>query len=311
MKIVFMGTPEFAAKILSELLKAHEVVCVCTQQDKPRDRGKKIQKSHVKLIAEDFDIPVFQPERIKSPDSVNFLKNLNADMFIVAAYGQILSREILDLPAQGCINVHASLLPKLRGAAPIQWAIANGDEKTGITIMKMDEGLDTGDMLYKAELPIGINDTGGTLTESLAVLGAKTLLYYLENFSSLKGEKQKNEESTYAPLLKKEIGEINWNEAAKKILDKIRAFDPVPSSFTTFEESVIKIWKAEDVSEEFQNIAARCGEILAIIKNHGFVVKTGANGAVLITEVQGQGKKRMSAPDFLRGFSLNQGDSFL
>ncbi len=302
-KVVFMGTPEFAVPCLREVCLHHEVIAVITQPDKPKGRGHKMQHPPVKEFAVSQGITVLQPERIRNAEFVSELRNIHADVFIVVAYGQILSKEILDMPRFGCVNVHGSLLPELRGAAPIQWAVVNGDKKTGVTIMHMDIGIDTGDMILKSEMEISDDDTGGSVHDKMSELGAKTLLEALVQIESgvAVREKQDDSKSTHAPLLKKDTGFINWNEPSDKIIKLIKGLNPWPTAYTLYNGEQIKIWNAIK-SSGFAN--KECGEIVDFVSS-GFVVKT-QDGAIIVTEIQVQGSKRMSTPDYLRGHSLTK-----
>lgn len=306
MKIVFMGTPDFAASALEKLIEAgHEILLVVTQPDKEKGRGKQIQKSDVKLCAEKYNLPVFQPVRIKTPENVEELKKYDADIFVVAAFGQILSKEILDMPKYGCINIHASLLPKYRGSAPIQWSVINGDEKTGVTIMQMDVGVDTGDMLAVREVVISQEETGGSLFDKLAVAGAELLVDTLPliESGSITPVKQDENLATHAKMLSKEMGKIDFETSAVAIERLIRGCNPWPSAYTFYHGKQLKIWKA--VPEATKTTAA-CGEIVEVDKN-SICVACG-EGSLRITELQLEGKKRMSTHDFLLGVKVAVGE---
>ncbi|MBR5578741.1 MAG: methionyl-tRNA formyltransferase [Lachnospiraceae bacterium] len=305
MKIVFMGTPDFAVNALEELIRAkYEILCVVTQPDKPKGRGKQLQLSAVKECALKHGLPVFQPVKVKEREAVEYLKELKADIFVVAAFGQILSKEILELPTYGCINIHGSLLPKYRGAAPIQWAILNGEKETGITIMQMNEGLDTGDMLTKCIVPIEDNDTGETLFDKMADSGAKLLLETLPLIKEGKitAIRQKEEESSYAPMIKKEMGRIDWHQEAKKIELLIRGMNSWPSAYTTMGGKTLKVWEA--VVEE-ENSSLTPGTIVKVTKDT-IKVQTG-NGILGLKAVQPEGKKRMEVSAFLLGNTVEEG----
>lgn len=244
--IIFAGTPEFSAVNLQALLHSqHKVVAVYTQPDRPAGRGRKLTASPVKELALQHQIPVFQPETLRTAESQKELASLNADLMVVVAYGLLLPLPVLQAPRLGCINVHASLLPRWRGAAPIQRAILAGDEKTGITIMQMDEGLDTGDMLFKSECMIEKTDTSATLHDKLAELGAAALLKTLDNLENIQPEKQNNSEATYAHKIKKEEAKINWNLSAEEIARQVRGFNPWPVAFFGEGENVARVWQAE------------------------------------------------------------------
>ncbi len=308
MKIVFMGTPDYAAAALKALIGAgHEILAVVTQPDKPKGRSKELVPTPVKLCAQQAGIPVMQPRRIKMPEAVAELYRYPADVYIVAAFGQILSQKILDIPPLGCLNIHASLLPKYRGASPIQHAILNGEKETGITIMQMDAGIDTGDMLYKKAIPIEPEDNYETLHDKLAELGGEAVteaLALLEQ-GKLVPEKQQEELSCYAPLIGKEMGRIDFGESAMAIERKIRAMTPWPSAFTGYQGRQLKIWKAA-VTISGNTFARRPGEVLKTDRD-SVTVATG-EGALCIYELQLEGKKRMTAHDFLLGVKIAPGE---
>lgn len=308
MKIVFMGTPEFAAGALTALAEAgHEITLVVTQPDKPKGRSKLFLPPPVKVEAEKLGIEVFQPDRIKRAENVEYLKNYEADVFVVAAFGQILSKEILEMPKYGCINIHASLLPKYRGAAPIQWSILNGEEKTGVTIMQMDEGLDTGDILLVGEIAIEDTDNSDTLHDKLMNEGAKLIVDALKLLEEgkLKATKQPDEPLFYASMIKKEDGEIDFKESAVSIGRKIRAFFPWPGTFSFLNGNLVKISEAKVINENTDNEA---GVVTNVTKNSIFV-QTG-DGLLEILRIQPQGKKEMSVHDYLLGKKINIGDRF-
>lgn len=306
MKVVFMGTPDIAVEVLNGLIcsKKHEVVEVVTQPDRPRGRSGKPAFSPVKEVAIKENIPVFQPEKIKLPDSVEHLKSLDFDVIVVVAFGQILSKEILDMPKYGCINVHASLLPRWRGAGPIQWAILAGDEKTGVTTMQMDVGLDTGDMLLKQEIAIEPDETGGSLFDKMAKLGSRLLLETLDGVEegTITPESQKDEDSTYAKMLTKDMGNLDFTKSAKEVDCYIRGLNPWPSAFTHYEGKTLKLWRAK-VADDIEGL--KPGQIGRITKDT-FSIQTG-EGSLVIYELQMEGKKRMNTADFLRGVSVKEG----
>lgn len=304
MKIVFMGTPDFAAVTLDALVLAgYDIALVVTQPDKAKGRSGKLQMSDVGRYAADHDLEVFKPERIKDEASVARLKETGCDLIVVAAFGQILSREVLDIPRLGCINVHASLLPKLRGASPIQTAILDGEKVTGVTIMQMGEGLDTGDMLSQVEVEIADDDTGGSLFDKLAHAGGELLIDTIKKLE--KGEitpvPQDEASSSYARMIKKDMGSINWSDDAESIERMIRALNPWPSAYTYINGKTLKIWSA--------TVTDGSGEIGCVgdVTKDGFSVYC-KNGALRIKELQLEGRKRMSAHDFLLGFPLKEGD---
>ncbi len=309
MKIVFMGTPEYAAVSLRELIRnGHDIVLVLTQPDREKGRGKKISFSPVKEVALECGIPVFQPVRIKDEEAVEYLKRYDADIFVVAAFGQILSKEILEMPAKGCINVHASLLPKYRGAAPIQRAILDGEDITGVTIMKMDEGLDTGDIISQTQVSIAADDTGETLLEKLSVAGASLLVDTLEAIE--KGQAgytpQDEEASSYAGLLKKEMGCLDFSKTAGELDRVIRAYNPWPGAYTSLSGKILKIWNAEPVDAHAVDIESgtSVGTIIDI-SPESFDILT-LDGALRVFQLQMEGKKRMSTAEFLRGYRLEK-----
>jgi len=310
MDVVFFGTPDFAAVILRKLLDTPEfcVKAAVTQPDKPKGRGGKLAPPPVKELAQAGGIPVFQPERLKSRKFQETLKEIGADVFVVAAYGKILPEAALNMPPKGCINVHGSLLPKYRGAAPIQWAVINGEDRTGVTIMHMDEGIDTGDMILKREVAISEGDTYGTLHDKLAEAGAKALVEALRLIDAGKAERipQDGGAATFVPLLTPEIEHIDWEKTSRGTDCLIRGLNPAPGAYSIYEGQKIKIW-AGQIAETPVNIDrdAPCGSVAAVTKS-GFSVKT-ADGALLITEVQPQGGKRMGAGDFLRGHEVKIG----
>ncbi len=306
MKVLFMGTPDFAVPCLKALILKHEVTAVITQPDKKQGRGKRLQSPPVKQVSVEYNISTFQPEKIKSLEFIEEIKKINADIFVVVAYGQILPESILHIPKYGCINVHASLLPKYRGAAPIQWAIINGEEKTGVTIMYMDKGLDTGDMILKKQFDILSDDTYGTIHDKMSKIGSEALIEALEIIENdnVKRESQDNENSCYAPMITKETGRINWDCNSREIVNLIRGLNPFPIAFSTYKGEVLKIWNAEKFT---QNKTAYPGEVLDLINDKGIVVKT-SDGSIIINEIQKLGGKRMSTSDFLRGNKIEIGE---
>ena len=297
LRIVFAGTPDFAARHLAALLSSqHEVIAVYTQPDRPAGRGKKLTASPVKNIALEHNIPVYQPASLRNEEAQQELAALNADIMIVVAYGLLLPTEVLETPKLGCINVHGSILPRWRGAAPIQRSIWAGDKETGVTIMQMDEGLDTGDMLKIATLPIEANDTSATMYEKLAELGPDALIDCLADIAAgtAVAEKQNDELANYAKKLSKEEAKIDWSMDAAAIERCIRAFNPWPVSYFAVAEQNIKVWQAK---VEADNQGKVPGTILAADK-HGILVAAG-EGALRLTELQPPGKKAMKAQDLL------------
>ncbi len=298
MKIIFMGTPEFAVPTLKLLHEKHEVALVVTQPDKPYGRGKKLKKSEVKEEAEKLGLAVFQPNKIKDKENIEILKSHNPDAIVVVAYGQILSREILELPKYGCINVHASLLPKLRGAAPLNWAIINGETKTGVTTMKMDVGLDTGDMLLKAETHVDEDMNVGALHDILMHKGAELLIETIDKLekNEIIPEKQDDSLSDYAPMFNNENRRINWNSGAKNIHDLVRGLSPWPAAYFTMEEKKVKVYETKYIQEKSNH---EPGYVIKA-ESEGIYVAT-ADGVVILKEIQMPGKKKMKTDAYLRG----------
>ena len=305
MRVIFMGTPDFSVGTLKALIEAgHEVVLAVTQPDKPKGRGKAMQFPPVKEAAVELGIEVYQPRRVREPECVEYLRKYNADIIVVVAFGQILPKEILEMPKYGCVNVHASLLPKYRGAAPIQWAVINGDKVSGVTTMRMDEGLDTGDMIMKEEVVLDEKETGGSLFDRLSEVGADLCvrtLTAIENGTATY-TKQDHEAATITTLIKKLFGIIDWTKAAKEIECLIRGLNPWPSAYTYLHGKTLKIWAAS-VKDETSEHAP--GE-LAVVTKHEVGVQTG-DGILMLEEVQLEGKKRMTADAFLRGNALSDG----
>lgn len=308
MRVIFMGTPDFATGTLEEIVKAgHEVVGVVTQPDKPKGRGKTMMPTPVKETALKYNLPVYQPKKVREPEFVELLRSLKPDVMVVAAFGQIITKEILEMPKHGCINVHASLLPAYRGAAPIQWAVINGDKESGVTIMQMDEGIDTGDVIEKAVVPIAEDETGGSLFDKLSHTGAKLcvkVLRDLEEGTAVR-EKQPEESTTpYAKMIDKKMGEVDWKKSAKEIEQLIRGLNPWPSAYTKVHGKTLKLWKAKVFLETSQ---MNPGQIVKVTKD-SLAVQTG-QGILEIQELQLEGKKRMDTSSFLRGYTLAEGES--
>lgn len=305
MKIVFMGTPDFAVGTLEAIIEAgHEVVLVVSQPDKPKGRSGALQHTPVKECALSHGIEVFQPTKIRLEENVEFLRKYDADIFVVAAFGQILPKSILDMPKYGCINVHASILPKYRGAAPIQWAVINGDKLTGVTIQQMDIGVDTGDIIVIKELAIADDETGGGLFDKLAVVGAEACVEALEQITNGTATRtpQNHEEATHVSMISKEFGIIDWNKPAIEIERLIRGLNPWPSAYTKLDGKTFKIWKA---SVKAENSNQQPGMVCNLTKE-GLEVQTG-EGVLSLLEVQLEGKKRMDAGSFLRGYQVEIG----
>ena len=305
MKIIYMGTPDFAVLPLEALYDdGHEIVLAVTQPDKPKGRGHKLQASPVKEYALSKNIPVYQPESAKTDEAYEYLASFGADIFIVAAYGQILPQRVLDIPKHGCINIHASLLPRYRGAAPIQWSIINGETITGVTTMQMNAGLDTGDMLIKEEVEITPTDTGETLHDKLASAGVTAIrkTISLVESGTLAPEKQKDEDSCYAPMINKMTGYIDFSKSASDINNLVRALNSYPYASTTYNGTRFKVIASTVVENNTDN---ECGKILSVTKD-GILVKCG-NDALLITDVQFEGKKKMPVSEFIKGNTIDTG----
>lgn len=306
MKIVYMGTPDFAVAPLEAMLHAgYEVTAVVTQPDKQKGRGKEMAMSPVKECALKHGIPVFQPTKIKEKDNVEQLRTYEADIFVVAAFGQILSEEILDMPKYGCINIHASLLPAYRGAAPIQWSILNGEKETGVTIQQMAKGVDTGDILSRVIVPIAEKETGESLFDKLMLAGAELLVDTLPRIEqgTIVPEKQNEDLATYAGKLEKNMGEIDWSKSAVEIERWVRGLNSWPSAFTHYKGKTLKIWEA-DVLPKQEDVTGPQGSVVAVGKNF-FDVVTG-DGILRVKSVQLEGKKRMPVKDFLLGYEIQK-----
>lgn len=306
MRVIFMGTPDFAAGILESIVKeGHEVVLVVTQCDKPKGRGKAVLFPPVKEKAIEHEIPVYQPEKIREQECVEKLAAYQPDIIVVAAYGQILPKSILDMAKYGCVNVHASLLPKYRGAAPIQWSIIDGETQTGVTTMMMNEGLDTGDMIEKSVVDITASDTAGSLHDKLMVAGAELILSTMKKLEEKTAvlTEQNDAESCYAKMLKKEMGNIDFSMSAEKIEHLVRGLNPWPSAYTKYKDKTLKIWSASVVEK---NTDAKPGEIVEVTKN-SFCVQTGEY-LLEIRELQLEGKKRMETKAFLLGVKVQPGE---
>ena len=300
MKIVFMGTPEFSVPGLEMLIHSdHRVLAVVTQPDRPKGRGLKLEPSPVKQVALEHNLEALQPEKIVAPEFLARLRGLAPDLIVVIAFGKILKKDILTLPPLGCLNVHASLLPRFRGAAPIAWAILNGESETGITAMQMEEGLDTGPILMQKSIAIAPDETGGTLHDRLARLGAEVLQETLSALEQgrLEPRAQDHALATSAPRLKKEDGQIHWDKPAEELERQVRALNPWPGSFFTWQDHLIKVWSAKAAPGK-----GRPGEVLRAGKD-GLFVACG-EGALRLTELQPPGKRRMSAAEFLRGHRI-------
>ncbi len=308
MKVIFMGTPDFAVATLEEIVKAgHEVVLVVSQPDKAVGRSKALKYTPVKECAINLGLEVYQPEKIRAQESVEYLSKYDADIIIVVAFGQIVSKEILDMPKYGCVNVHASLLPKYRGAAPIQWAVINGDKVTGVTTQRMAEGVDTGDIIMKEEVVIDEEETGGSLFDRLSTVGAKLCVKTMEAIENGTAEYTKQDESqaTHTGKIHKELGSIDWSKSAEEIECLIRGLNPWPSAYTRLGDKTFKIWKAKVVSDD---MTASPGCIVKVTKD-SIEVQTG-KGILSLLEIQLEGKKRMTTDAFLRGYPIEEGTYF-
>jgi len=295
MRVIFLGTPEFAVPTLDRIVAAgHAVSLVVTQPDRPKGRKRELIPSPVKAAALRHSIPVYQPERIRRPEALAHLKQLSPEVMVVVGYGQIIPQSIIDLAPLGIVNVHASLLPELRGAAPIQWSIARGYRRTGVTTMRIDAGLDTGDILLQWETPIGPNETAPEVSDRLAEAGADLLVRTLAG--ECKARPQDNSLATYAPILKKEDGRIDWSNPAQQIHDLIRGFQPWPGAHTSFRGQSIHLWRSRLVPERYQDLPPG-----ALIQTHGVFAVAGDGAVLELLEVQLEGRKKMSAEVFANG----------
>ncbi len=317
LNILFMGTPDFAKESLEAVYNAgYKIIGVVTNPDKPKGRGMKMIASPVKEFAIEKDIEVYQPEKVrKNQEFIEKVKALNPDVICVVAYGKILPKEILDIPRLGCINVHGSLLPEYRGAAPIQWAILNGDKKTGITTMYMDVGMDTGDMILKEEVEIGKDETTGELWGRLSKIGGKLLVKTLEKIENGTAPREKQGENfTFAPMLDKEMAKIDWdNKTAQEIKNLVRGLNPIMGAYTFLNNKKIKFWKvdiATNIGYDEENMQAlKNGTVLISDQRDGLFIKT-KNGILKVLEIQGENAKRMSIYDFLRGNKIDEYEVF-
>ena len=308
MRVVFMGTPDFAVGTLEEILAAgHEVALVVTQPDKPKGRKNILTASPVKECALAHNIPVYQPKRVKKPECIAYIRQFEPDIVIVAAFGQILPGELLHMPKFGCINVHASLLPKYRGAAPIQWAVINGDDVAGITTMRMDEGLDTGDMIEQEKIVLAQDETGGSLFSRLAETGAKLCVHTMQLMEEGKVvyTPQDASQATYVGMIQKQMGNIDWQQPAVVIERLVRGLNPWPSAYTHINGKTLKIWKA---AAEAGGDPKKAGCVISVNKA-ACRVQT-ADGVLSLQELQPEGKKRMDIEAFLRGYEIKEGMAF-
>lgn len=319
MRIIFMGTPDFSVPTLESLIQSrHQVIGVVTQPDKPKGRGKEISMSPVKETAQKHHIPVYQPVRARESSFVEEMRSLEPDVMVVIAFGQILSREFLEIPKYGCINIHASLLPAYRGAAPIQWAVINGDKETGLTTQMMDVGIDTGDILETVVVPLDEKETGGSLFDRLSLLGGDLILTTLDKLENgtLVRTPQDHEKATHVKKIPKFKGEIDWTMDAVSIERLIRGLNPWPSAYTHWNGKMLKIWEADVISESGETAdglsqggdaarAAECGRVLEAAGD-SLKIQTG-NGILKINSLQLEGKKRMDTAAFLRGYPVEPG----
>ncbi|HTY21063.1 MAG TPA: methionyl-tRNA formyltransferase [Geobacteraceae bacterium] len=303
LRLVFMGTPEFAVPSLRKIIaRGEQVVAVVTQPDRPKGRGQRLAAPPVKLLAADHGIPVLQPVRVRAPEFLEIMRDLRPDLILVTAFGQILPKTLLEIPRFGCINIHASLLPRYRGAAPINWCIINGETETGVTIMQMDEGLDTGDMLLKKSVPIGPDEDAQSLHDRLSLVGAEAMAEVLDLLvaGELASEKQDDRLSSYAPMLKKEDGRIDWNREPLSICNLVRGLTPWPGAFTFLGDKTLKICRCRVAGGE-----GTPGTVLQADRT-GLVIAC-MGGGLLLDELQLEGKKRLSVKDFLAGYNIKPG----
>ena len=304
MRIIFMGTPEFAAPAIDSLIDAgHEIAAVFSQPDKPKGRGYAMTPPPVKVKAMEHNIPVYQPKSMRDGEALKIFREIKPDVGVVIAYGKILPQEILDAPKYGCINVHASLLPKYRGAAPIQWSVIDGESKTGVTTMQMDAGLDTGDMLLRSETDIAPDETAGDLHDRLSAMGAELIVKTLDALArgELKPEKQDDSGTCYAKMLTKELCAVDWSRSAREIHNQIRGLSPWPVATAVLEGRKLKLHRS--AVSPIEAAEGKCGEIICL---EPLTVKCGS-GAVELLEIQAEGKKRMTAEDYLRGHKIEKG----
>ena len=316
MKIVFMGTPDFAEESLKAIYEAgHEIVAVVTNPDKPKGRGMKMIPSPVKEYAIEKNLKIFQPEKVKNNEEfVNALRALQPDVICVVAYGKILPKEILNIPPYGCINVHASLLPQYRGAAPVQWAVLNGDKTTGVTTMYMDVGMDTGDMILKEEVQIGEDETTGELWDRLKAIGGKLLVETLKQIEKGTAPREKQgEDFTVAPMLSKDMAKIDWNKSAEEIKNLVRGLNPIMGAYTFLNDKKIKFWKVKVVGEDeiyAENLGFLTnGTVIVSDPKDGIFIKC-KEGILKVLEIQGENAKKMAIQDYLRGNPIQEFDVF-
>ena len=314
MKIIFMGTPDFAKESLQAIYEAnHEILGVVTNPDRPKGRGMKMVASPVKEFAISKQLPVYQPEKIRNNNEfIEKMKNLKPDVIVVVAYGKILPKEILEIPPLGCINVHASLLPKYRGAAPIQWAVLNGDRTTGVTTMYMDEGMDTGDMILTEKVDIGEDETTGELWDRLSKIGARLLVETLSKIEEGTVTRTKQgEDFSMAPMLNKDMAKIDWeNQTAQEIKNLVRGLNPIMGAYTFLDGKKVKFWKVDMVEDVFtENEKVKNGTVILVDKKKGIFIKT-KKGVLKVIEIQGENAKKMMIQDYLRGNPVGEFEVF-
>lgn len=308
MRVVYMGTPDFAVGALKALIASkHEVAAVFTQPDKPKGRGKAMQFPPVKEAAAEAGIPVYQPRRVREEETIRQIRELAPEVLVVVAFGQIIPPEILEIAPYGCINVHGSLLPKYRGAAPIQWAVIDGEKESGVTTMQMDAGLDTGDILLQKIVPLEEKETGGSLFDKLACAGAELLLETLDALEAgaVVPQKQGESPTPYAKMLTKDMGEIDWSKSAAEIERLIRGLNPWPSAYTKLDGKTLKLWRAEALDDEKPEDGQKAGTVQKAEKE-ALWIQTG-EGVLAVKELQLEGKKRMETGAFLRGYAIEKG----
>ncbi|MDD4754014.1 MAG: methionyl-tRNA formyltransferase [Desulfitobacteriaceae bacterium] len=306
MRIIFMGSPDFAVPCLEEMFKSpHEVIAVVTQPDRPKGRGGKIRPTPVKVRAAGEGIPIYQPGKVNSPEFIQQMRELKPDLAIVVAFGQILKPDLLNIPPLGCINVHASLLPKYRGSAPIHWAIINGEKETGVTTMYLDPGMDTGDMILAEKVLIADDDTVGSLHDKLALAGAEILGETVQLIAQGKAPRapQDHEDATYAPLLKREHEFIDWKKSAREVYDMVRGMNPWPGAYTTFNDKVLKIWESIIDDEDVTGVP---GSVVQVVNGKGIKVQC-RKGCLWLSKVQPEGSRPMGADAFARGHRVEAG----
>jgi len=303
MRIVFIGSGEIGVPTLQKLSQAHSIAAVFTRPDRPAGRGKRLRATPIKEAAQKLGLELHQPESVNSPESLRLIRELKPEVIVVAAYGEILSKDLLQIPRRGAINLHASLLPKYRGAAPINWALIRGERETGITAFLMDEGMDTGAILVQRRVPIEDDDTAGSLQAKLAEVGAEAMRETLEGLEkeTLRPQPQDHSQATYAPKLKKELGRLDWRRSSRELFNLIRGLNPAPGAFTFFRNKRLKVHRSRVVAGDY---GAQSGEVVSL---EGLIIKTG-DGALELLQVQPEGKRPMGGPDFVRGYRIDVGE---